>query len=189
MNKEEFNHFWKEEYPEAYPINHTLKEVYSDRWIRIHSLPESKRYAETEAEYQIIFDRQNQLINDLIGIGSEFVISFGLYTLDMYNDNYKKLTDFKEFSKVQTIDLSDDYEDKMHLDIFIKKDVWKSDAKNEILKAIADDEIRVMFICHSKKCIVAPYDGGVDIIVDTTEHRDNLKEKYKDWLSEREDGM
>jgi len=60
--------------------------------------------------------------------------------------------------------------------------------KNQILKAIADDEIRAMFICPSRNCIISPYDGGVDIIVDSTKRRNELKEKYKNWLSEREDG-
>lgn len=77
----------------------------------------------------------------------------------------------------------------MYFDIYIKSDKWKRNSKNEILKAIADDEIRAMFICPLKDCIIAPYDGGVDIIVDSIEKRDELKLKYKDWLSEREDGL
>ena len=60
---------------------------------------------------------------------------------------------------------------------------------NDILKSIADDEISLMFVCPSKKCIVAPYDGGVDIILDTTENRDKIKPRYQDWLSPREDGL
>ena len=46
-----------------------------------------------------------------------------------------------------------------------------------------------MFVSLSKKCVIAPYDGGVDVIVDSTEKRDRLKAKYVDWLSDREDGM
>lgn len=193
MNQEEFNTYWDAEYPEAFPINYELKRVYASRWFRIHSLPESKRYAESDAEYQIIFDRQNHLITDLIGEGTEIIISFGLYTDDVTNDNYKELTDFGEFNKVQTIDLHkerpEEYEDKMYFDIYTKNDLWKSASKNEILKAIADDTLRAMFICPSKKCIISPYDGGVDIIVDSTEKRDQLKTKYKEWLSKREDGL
>jgi phosphotransferase system IIA component len=30
-----------------------------------------------------------------------------------------------------------------------------------------------MFICPSKNCIVAPYDGGVDIIVDSSKKEMN----------------
>ena len=193
MSGEEFNKYWETTYPESYPINHELKWIYPKRWFRIHSLPESKRYAESESEHQIILDRQNQLMNDLIGEDTEIIISFGLYTDDIANYNYKELTDFGEFFKVQTIDLHkerpEEYEDEMYFDIYIKNDKWKRDSKNQILRAIADEEIRAMFICPAKKCIVAPYDGGVDIIVDSTEKRDSLKVKYKDWLSKSKDGL
>ncbi len=77
----------------------------------------------------------------------------------------------------------------MCLDIFVKTEKWKKESRNEILKAIADDEIRAMFVSPSKKCVIAPYDGGVDVIVDSTQKRDRLKVKYKDWLSDREDGI
>lgn len=192
-NPKEFNTYWDTEYPEAFPVSHELKWVYANRWFRIHSLPESKRYAESDAEYQIILDRQNHLTNDLIGEGTEIIISFGLYTDDITNDNYKELTDFGEFNKVRTIDLHkerpEEYEDKMYFDIYIKNDLWENASKNEILKAIADDTLRAMFICPSKQCIVAPYDGGVDIIVESTEKRDQLKTRYKKWLSKREDRL
>jgi len=39
------------------------------------------------------------------------------------------------------------------------------------------------------KIIAAPYDGGVDFILKNNQTRDNFKEKYKEWLSEREDGL
>lgn len=193
MKENEFISYWNNEYPESLPINHELKWIYKKRWFRIHSLPESKRYAETEDEYNIILKRQNQLIDDLIGKESEIVICFGLYTNDITNENYREITDFGEFQKVITIDLQkerpEEYEDEMYFDIFVKIENWKRDNRNEILKAVADDEIRAMFICESKKCIIAPYDGGVDLILESTELRDRLKLKYKEWLSDREDGM
>ena len=193
MKPQEFIKYWNKEYPKSYPINHELKFAYPDRWLRIHSLPESKRYADSEDEYKIILNRQNQLIDDLIGVGTEVAISFGLYTNDLSQDCYKEITDFGEFQKVSTIDLRKDepeaYEDEYYFDVFIKIETWKSGNRDEILKAIADDEIRAMFISPLKKCIIAPYDGGVDIIVDSTEERDRLKNKYKDWLPNWEDGL
>ncbi|MBT29689.1 MAG: hypothetical protein CMO01_08500 [Thalassobius sp.] len=193
MTESEFLDYWNQEYPETFPINYDLKWVYPHRWFRIHSLPESKRYTESADEYKIILDRQNQLINDLIGEESEVVISFGLYTNEITSDNYKELTDFGEFLKVLTIDLHkekpEEYDDEMYFDIYIKIENWRNGNRDEILKAIADDKIRAMFISPSKKCVIAPYDGGVDVIVDTTEKRDNFKIKYKAWISDREDGM
>jgi hypothetical protein len=193
MTESEFIDYWNKEYPKSFPINHELKWIYPERWFRIHSLPESKRYAESADEYKIILDRQNQLINELIGEESEVAISFGLYTNDITINNYKELTDFKEFQKVLTIHLHkerpQEYEDEMYFEIYVKIENWKKGNRDKILKAIADDEIRAMFVGTSKKCIIAPYDGGVDVIVDSRETRDRLKDKYKDWLSDREDGM
>lgn len=193
MSESEFMLYWNKEYPEAFPINHELKRIYHDRWIRIHSLPESKRYAEAEAEYQIVLDRQNQLIEDLIGEGTEIAISFGLYSDDLTNENYKELTDFGEFQKVFTVDLQkerpEEYETQMYFDIFVKIEKWKKGGRDEILRAIAVDYIRAMIICPSKNCIIAPYDGGVDIIVGSPEKRNKLKLKYQDWVSKRGDGL
>jgi hypothetical protein len=193
MKVSEFIDYWNKVYPESFPINHELKEIYKDRWFRIHSLPESKRYAETEDEYKMLLDRQNQLINDLIGKESEVAISFGLYTDDITNDNHKEITDFGEFLKVFTIDLHkerpEEYENEMYFDIYVKSEKWENGKMDEILKAIATDEIRAMFVSPSNKCVIAPYDGGVDVIVDSTEKRDKLKTKYKGWLSDRQDGM
>lgn len=193
MTERDFINYWNREYPESLPINYELKWIYPDRWFRIHSLPESKRYAESDDEYKIILDRQNQLIDDLLGEETEVAISFGLYTNEITNENIKELTDFGEFQKVMTIDLQKErpveYEDEMYFDIFVKIEHWKRESRNEILKAIADDEIRAMFVSPSKKCVIAPYDGGVDVIIDSTEKRDRLKAKYRDWLSDREDGM
>ncbi len=193
MTETEFIPYWKREYPESLPINHQLKWAYPDRWFRIHSLPESKRYADTADEYRIILYRQNQLFEDLIGKDSEVATSFGLYSEDISNENYKELTDFGEFQKVFTIDLQkempEEYDDEMYFDIYVKIEKWKNGGRDEILKAIADDEIRAMFVSPSNKCVIAPYDGGVDVIVNSTEERDMLKAKYRDWLSVREDGM
>lgn len=193
MTEIEFIDYWNKEYPESFPINHELKWVYPDRWFRIHSLPKSKRYAESAGEYNIILDRQNQLINDMVGEDSEIIILFGLCPNDTTNDNYKELTDFREFQKVLTIDFHkerpEENENEMYYDIYGKTEKWKNGKRDEILKAIADDEISAMFVSPSKKCVIAPYDGGVDVIVDSTEKRDKMKDKYREWLSDREDGM
>ncbi|MEO0472099.1 MAG: hypothetical protein AAF206_20905 [Bacteroidota bacterium] len=193
MTEHEFKTFWQKQYPEAYPIKHELKWVYPKRWLRMHSLPESKRYADTEAEYQIILRRQNQLLDALIGEGTFIFSSFLQYTEDLSNIHYRQLPDFTAFQKTWTIDLHqerpEEHESDQPIDIFVKREKWQSGGKDELLRAIADDVVRVMFICPSKNCIVAPYDGGVDVIVDSTDRRDALKQKYKDWLSATESGL
>jgi hypothetical protein len=43
--------------------------------------------------------------------------------------------------------------------------VWEQNSHNLLLK-IANDETRAFLISFEKKIIVAPYDGGLDIIID-----------------------
>ncbi len=192
MNPQDFKSFWKSKYPEALPIGNELKSIYKKRWFRIHSLPESKRYAESETEYQIIFDRQNQLIKDVFG-DEEIILLIGLYVNDLTNDNYKEIKEFSEFEKVETIELHkirpEENEENFNLDIFIKRTNWKPNKRNEILKAIANDEIRMMLICPAKNRIINPYDGGLDIILETEEVKNSFKEKYTEWLSNHPKGL
>ena len=193
MNNIEFNKYWDINYPESNLIAHELKVVYPNRWLRIHSLPESKRYAESEDEYQIILNRQNKLISELIGENTEILIVSGQYETELTNEISTELSNFGKFIKCRTIKLHkiypEEYENDFFYDVYFRPDVWVQNSQNELLKSIANDEFRAMFVCPKGNCIVAPYDGGMDIIVESQEKRNKLKDKYKDWLSEREDRM
>ncbi|MGW1610935.1 DUF3885 domain-containing protein [Streptomyces sp. NPDC002285] len=56
---------WQQQFPKVPPIAHELRAAYSDRWVRFHSLPRSKRYPETEEEYAIVLHRYNTLLDEL----------------------------------------------------------------------------------------------------------------------------
>ena len=193
MNSIEFNKYWDKNYPESNPIGHELKSVYPNRWLRIHSLPESKRYAESDDEYQIILNRQNKLISELIGENSEMIIVSGQYEMKPTNNFSTELSEYGKFEKWRTIELHkiypEEYEEDYFYDVYFRQETWERNSQNKLLKNIADDEFRAMFVCPKRNCIVAPYDGGMDIIVDSEKRRDELKKEYKEWLSERKDGL
>ncbi|MEW7292898.1 DUF3885 domain-containing protein [Aquimarina sp. 2304DJ70-9] len=193
MNYIEFNKYWNTNYPESNPIGYKLRSIYQNRWLRIHSLPESKRYAESEEDYQIILERQNELFLKLMGENADIIILIGQYEIEQKDGFLKEFSDFGQFVKCKTVELHkiypEEYDPDDFYNIYIKPDNWRKNSQNEMLKKIVDDEFRAIFICPKRNCILAPYDGGMDIIVDNQEKRNNLKAKYKDWLSEREDGM
>ncbi len=193
MQTKEFNHFWKLNYPDTLPLGSELRLQHPERWFRIHSLPKSKRYADTLEEYETILARQNQLFEDVIGAGTKTIILFCKFTNDTITENYSKIKGFISFTKTKTYNLHqiepDNYEDKTEMEVFIKSEIWKSNSSNAILKALADDEIRAIFICSSKNRIIAPYDGGVDIIMEDENKKNEFKYKYKKWLSYRKDGL
>lgn len=193
MNKEQFKKYWNDTYPESLPIGHRLRSVYHDRWLRIHSLPNSKRYAENEADYKIILDRQNELISNIFGNNLDFFTLIGLYTHDLMNSNYEDLDYKNEYTHVNMVDLHailpHEYENGMYYDIYIKNAAWAPAVFDNVLKKIADDEIRALFVNPQAQCIIMPYDGGVDIILKDTKTRDTYKNQFAQWLSTRKDGL
>ncbi|SFB71566.1 hypothetical protein SAMN05421780_10164 [Flexibacter flexilis DSM 6793] len=197
MTKEDFQNLWNLNYPNTVPISHLFKHDYSDRWFRIHSLPASKRYAENENEWEILLSRQNEIITDLLGLETPIVTVTGEYN---WGDNRQiHVTDeeeiFKSFSfvrldKIQLnkIDAEQYDEPNIYSPAFAQT-IWKPNYHDKLLREIANDNTRAFFVSFDKNIIVAPYDGGVDFILKDNQTRDNYKEKYKQWLSEREDGL
>ena len=197
MTKEDFQNLWTLNYPDTVPISYLFKHDYSNRWFRIHSLPESKRYAENENEWEILLSRQNEIITDLFGLETPIIIVTGEYN---WGDNRQiHVTDeeeiFKSFSfvRLDNIEMNKiDPEQYDEPDIYrpaFAETVWKQKYHDKLLREIANDNTRAFFVSFDKNIIVAPYDGGVDFILKDNQTRDNYKEKYKQWLSEREDGL
>src|SRR5687767_11747123 len=102
MTAKEFETFWSSTYSETIPISHYLRHDYADRWFRIHSLPESKRYAESEEEWQILLDRQNTIITDLLGGGEKFLLVIG----DSEMEGYIELHPITEVKSIKNISFS-----------------------------------------------------------------------------------
>jgi hypothetical protein len=198
MNTLQFQTYWAEHFAETPPINHLFKHLLKEKWLRIHSLPESKRYAETDEEWAELFERQHVLFQDLMPPNELFYMLLGLYgqgekiydesIFEAY-DFFKTLT-FNELEKVDLYETSGDWYDEgmFYTPCFAEVKNNPHDF-NAILRAIANDEIRVFFLNPNHNCIIAPYDGGVDLILKDKETMLFYKEKYKNWRSEREDGL
>ncbi|MDQ1088113.1 hypothetical protein [Siphonobacter sp. SORGH_AS_1065] len=197
MTKEGFQKLWTLNYPDTVPISYLFKHDYSERWFRIHNLPNSKRYAEDESEWQILLSRQNEIITDLFGLETPILIVAGEYNC---GDNRQiHITDeediFKPFSfvRLDNIELNKiDSEEYDEPDIYrpaFALTIWKPKYHDNLLREITNDNIRAFFISFDKNVIVAPYDGGVDFILKDITTKENYKNKYRQWLSEREDGL
>jgi hypothetical protein len=56
---------WDEQWPGCSKVPYELRTV-RDRWIRFHTLPDSKRYPESEAEYATVLARHNAILGELV---------------------------------------------------------------------------------------------------------------------------
>ena len=50
MKMQQLNEVWQQHFGSCAPVAHLLRDRFGDRWVRFHSLEESKRYPETEDE-------------------------------------------------------------------------------------------------------------------------------------------
>ena len=72
---EDLARLWRERHPSVPPVAHTFRGVFADRWVRFHSLPESKRYPESEDEYAIVLHRYNTVLDELFAGQEVFVVT------------------------------------------------------------------------------------------------------------------
>ncbi len=195
MTKENFNNYWTSTYPKTIPLPHLFKYDYAEQWFRIHSLPQSKRWAESLDEWTILLKRQNQIITELFDENAKVLLITGEYN---WGERTNYITDeetvFKsyEFLRLDSIDLfklnADEYDQGEIYRPAFAETTWVSHQHDTLLKEIATDKIRAFFVSIDKKVIVAPYDGGIDFVLKDSNTKDFYKEKYREWLSEREDG-
>lgn len=193
-----FQSQWDLFYPNNFPISHYLVQDFPQFWFRIHSLPKSKRYADTAAEYELLLDRHNRIITDCLGNDTSiFIVSGHYFTSSRNNKTYDPAFILKyQFHLEQEINLTQanpEYYDGEDEDHFFRpctvEVTWQTNQHNDLLKKIADDELRAFMISFEKNIIVAPYDGGIDFIIFDESKRNDLRNKYQDWLSPRADGL
>ncbi len=197
MTKEEFNTYWTKTFPKTNPISHLFKHDYSERWFRIHSLPESKRYAANDADWEILLSRQNEIITDLFGVDNTLLLVTGDY--DLEDQKTIHVTDDEEilkpfsFVRLDNIELNkidaERYDEPNIYRPAFAQTIWKPNYHDKLLREIANDNVRAFFVSFEKNVIVAPYDGGIDFVLKDSLTREKYQNKYKQWLSEREDGL
>lgn len=190
---EELIRYWNSDFKNVAPEADSLKHECKTRWVRFHSLPESKRYPESEAEYLEVFRRHNVVLQELCVNERK-----ALVILPEYSEKKVPIKPEPEFSglfqksepwcTLKQHEDDDDYESFCHLHVSAIQ--FTGNEFNDLFRMVANDEVRnIMIISPSKGFVFHPYDGGADVVLESTEKRDQIKEKHKEWLSARPDGF
>jgi hypothetical protein len=183
----ELQNWWQSHYGSAIPIAHILRQQIRDRWFRIHSLPESKRYPETPDEYSILLTRQNKIATEILGSQTPCLLLVGRYTEHSESDIHSQRlpqfegANFTLFVSVPEPDM---------ISVFCTPIVWSPGQFDHIIKAVADDQdAHILFTSLETGETYHPYDGGADLFLTSSERRDELKQKYSHWLSQHPQGL
>lgn len=198
MTASDFQRLWDAVSPETAPVSHLLRHAYPDGWFRIHSLPGSKRYAETPEERNILLGRQNALMTDLLGNGEPAVLVTGDFCFSppaaAHITRRDPLFHPYAFTQLESIDFHASYPEEdfeagcLYRPAFAEI-TWSPHRHDALLMSIADDTLRALFLSPGNYAVVAPYDGGIDCLLKDTAARDAYKAKYREWLSPRDDGL
>jgi hypothetical protein len=186
---EEIDKFWNENLNDFEPLAHELKLAFKDRWIRFHSLPDSKRYPESELEYEEIFSRYTAVLLDLGGSSSRIFV-----VLPEYSESNVALHPAEELRSLfshseywRTIDQLEECGVYWHL--HVAEIQIPSENLNTLFRLVANDEVRnILVVLPKNRSVFHPYDGGADIIATSEEAKEELKDKYKAWLSRHPEG-
>ena len=171
-------------FPNSPPVGFLLRQLYNDRWLRIHSLPESKRYAQTECEHKELLRRHNRVATDVHREGSTCFLIQSKWTKQKLSSS-SWIVDRNIFSGESL-----SYALDSNLKIEVSSVVWKSGQFDSLLIDVADWKVTmILFVSISTKCVYAPYDGGVDLILRNEQEREKKKIMYKNWLSAHPEGL
>lgn len=186
------NKNWHLHWSDGKPFEGHLINEFSDKWVRFHTLPDSKRYPETQAELEIILSRHNTLLSELCE--SEKILMITTQWSGQPADPKLETNSLDSNATLwRTVFESSDETDPdffVYRYYYVSEKVWKPKALDSVLEAVADEKaVGVIVAEKNMRWLYMPYDGGADIFCSSTRQRDSLKAKYSDWLSSHPQGL
>lgn len=172
---------WRSFYAEKSPLAFLLREQMPERWLRVHSLPRSKRYAHNQDEAREVLRRYNCVASEVLDEAAPCALFFPGYARRVVPAVFDPL-DRQFFYRFRT--------EILRLAMFTAQTRWQSHKFEALLCRVADDEVRfVLWMNLGSGEIFAPYDGGADLFLSSTERRDALRARYAPWLSAHPEGL
>jgi hypothetical protein len=188
---EELAALWRARRGACPPLAHRFRAAFPDRWVRFHSLPGSKRYPESEAEYAVLLNRHNTVLDELFAGADVFVV-----TMDWSDASEPGVVPAERQSLAPDAVRwwsqpdHDDPEPDSHWHLYADRGPWTYGGVDALLRAVADERLAEVFLADTGlERLYHPYDGGADVILPTPEERDRLRDHHRDWLPVNASGL
>lgn len=155
-----------------------------DRWVRFHSLPGGLRYPRRgllgRRDWRELLTRHTTVIDELCALAPAGFLSRPEWpngdTASAANARWRS-------TGLSWRAWADEVAgDSPPLTFLAASVTWPSLWGEWWLRATAVGEVRGALIPADLSWIAAPYDGGIDVMLPTTGHRDAVRERYASWL-------
>ncbi len=176
--------WWRGKFGTMAPIGYELREQWDARWSRFHSLPDSKRYPDTPAEYTELLRRARALANAVF-VGGEMIFVF--HSIYAFDDAPPAIpTELADFlSPTRSKFDVENGEAACYTRAFDAR--WPLATFDALVAHIADERISMLSIVAPESGnVLCPYDGGFDLFTHAPT-AESLRETFPDWLSARPD--
>lgn len=177
---------WDEHWTEE-PLGHALRDAHQDRWVRFWSLPEAKRYADTDAEHAEVLRRHLTVLQPLAEDTPVWVIAQDWdgrtvesgWSRDAVPARWpwRRSRDFAVRDELGAVG-----------SFYWVRSFAVEDLAG-LLRDVADERANVVIGGADLSWVYAPYDGGADVILPTPAKRDALASHHRRWTSTRRDGL
>ena len=196
MNNQAFVQFWVDTFPDTIPVANYFKHDYPDEWFRVHSMPDGQRYANTDMDWSTLLHRQNEVLSTMLGEGESAYLLVADYSKQQEGGPKQLAEDalkgFK-FEALEPLDLHDispeEFGPGSYYRMALAPVKWTAGTFDPVLIDIANEKYKAFFFSVNRKCIVAPYVGGLDIVELDRNRNKQLKEQFAAYLSKRRDGF
>lgn len=183
----EFRARWQAWYPDTAPHGYEMRASHPDRWLRIHSLPGSKRYPESDADRAILLERHNAVATEALHGAPSVLLGYDYYGVYQFPAHHLLRAWVVDAPPVLRIAPDDDEADATS--VFEGRIDWVPGAMDELLLHVADDRIRLLLLNWDTGAVYAPYDGGADLFWPTPAECRIARQRFGAWLSPRVDGL
>lgn len=174
----EFRRDWAQYHSTCLPLGWMLRGRVGLPWVRFHALPDSKRYADDQAERNIVLSRAHALGDWLLGVDR------CCWMIEAETGNPTAPSEVAQ-SGAETADPDDPV-----WSFYARRERWRMGTYDAKLLSIADDEPRrAIWMSCDNGVVFAPYDGGFDLFPTSWEAVSQLKAKWPDWLSDHPAGL
>ncbi|HEX6685506.1 MAG TPA: hypothetical protein VF062_22155 [Candidatus Limnocylindrales bacterium] len=161
--------------------------------MRFHTLPGSKRYPDSESEYEIILGRHNEVLTELAISRTLLVVTSGYSERPQPQEPARPLETLDvhpEASYWTSACLNDEpgFESWIHL--YASQITWSAGCLDPLLRRVVDEAIANVLLADVElRWLYHPYDGGMDILLPSPTDRDALRNRHRNWLSTHPSGL
>jgi hypothetical protein len=174
-------------------VGYRLRSTLPNRWVRFHSLPGSRRYANCEEDYRELLHRFNAVLEYLRASAREvFLVTVGYSTCGGTAERHPQIAELDPSAKHwRTMGAPElDVPPSTQWRFYCSRWPVQQSPFDALVRLVADDVAdNVLFVASDYSWLLHPYDGGMDVVVESQEARDELRTMFAAWRSARSDGL